>query len=177
MAVGCGIGLSTNISRPICAGVRRPVDPRLIVAVALPHATCGEDLDLGADDADPGFALEQLELPFQPRRQGDVVGIHAGDIAAAGVAGGEIEGADDTAPRVAIALETGVAAGREARAGAVLGAVVDQHQLQVVEALAEDAGNGGRQVVAAVAHRHQDRDQRPGGGHVRSRPAAAGRRR
>ena len=102
-----------------------------------------------------------LELPFEPKGFGTVVGVEIGDVSGPAVLPGNVEGSgpaeasapDDANPAVLFGSF-------EDRGGAVVGSVVDDRELEVGECLGQDAFDGLGDVLFAVVDRHDDVDAR-----------------
>ncbi len=142
----------------------------------LPPPPAGiDDLDEAADDCDRGPRRQHRDLPLEASRQGDVVGIHAGDVAAGGGGDRLVQGRHQAAAGRRQKADARVGGGLSGEQGrrCVDRAVVDDDELEIREALAADAGDGLMEEGGAVAHRQDDADQR-GRHRARLSPAAGG---
>ena len=114
----------------------------------------------GADEAELHIRLQQREAAVEPVREGDVVGVHAGDVATSRFLEPAVQRprqaklllvAQHAQPRVVDAVEErGRVVGRE---------VVDDEQLEVGDALAKDAVERSAEEALAVVDGDQHGDQ------------------
>jgi hypothetical protein len=105
----------------------------------------------------------------KPLGQRHVVGVHPGDVRAAGEAQGLVQGPGVAGVGPADQADAGVAAGQflEDRAAAVGGTVIDDDELEVAEGLRQDALGRLAHVRLAVEHWHANGDRGRRVGHVR----------
>ena len=104
-------------------------------------------------------ACQPRHLPLEPRRQGDVVGIHARDEIGAGLGDPEIQRRDEAVAGTVEQPDPGVL-GRMARGDGsrpVAGTVIDHKQFEIREALPADAVDRLVEIRLAVADRQQHR--------------------
>ena len=152
---------------------RRPADLRAPARheVERPGAIGLRQLEHGASDhGDARVSAQVCELPLEPVRQRDVVGIEPRDVGAPGAIQRTIQRPGETL-RVLVANddEPRIVEGRENLGRPVARTVVDDEQLEILDRLAQHARDGVAQEALAVLHREEDRDERSGlGGHERT---------
>ena len=105
---------------------------------------------------------EKRDLPGESLRHADVVGVHPGDERRAGGVEQLVETGDEAAvfaeDRADARIEHGIAF--DDRAGGIARPVVEYEELEIVEALAQDALDGLGNEALAVIDAHGDTDRR-----------------
>lgn len=132
------------------------------IGLTCPRST--QDADEACAAAELRMGEEEVALSAQAGRMGEVVGVHAGDEFARGLAPGEVGGLDEAA-FVAEEPDPGIG-GRETREDlgrAVAGGMVDDDDLEIAQVLRKQARKGGAHRSGGVANGHGDGD----GGHGR----------
>ena len=128
----------------------RPSEPSALVEVD--HA--------GADDGDGRLGANPRELTFEPLRSSDVVRVEPRDVAPLCLVESPVQGRRETGPLVVPEHDdTRIADRRKEPARVVRRGIVDDDQLEVADALTEDAlhglGEERRAVVDGEQHGHE----------------------
>ena len=113
------------------------VQPRFVAAGAVAHGLGGEVFNLTAARRDIRARLHERELRLQAAHVGDVVGVHSGEIATPRGCARTLERGDDARRLLSNDPHPRIPASpvRENGGGVVRGTVVDDHDLEVIEAL------------------------------------------
>ena len=102
-------------------------------------------------------------LPFKPRRQGNIVRIHAGNQRRPGAGNTEIQCIDEAAAGICQPLNAGILKRmpRTYLGASISGGIVDNEQFKILECLGPDAGQSHIQIGLAVMNRknYAKRDQ------------------
>jgi hypothetical protein len=128
-------------------------------------AAGGQEVFLGGSSGnDIGMVLHPSDLEVKAAREGDIIRVHSGDVAAGGLLEAGVEGADNALGGLMDDVNgvMGLGEGIEEGGGAIVRAIVDDDEFEGGAGLAEDAADGLVQPRRGIAHGHEDGDQGPG---------------
>ena len=106
--------------------------------------------------------LEEGALPLEPRGQGDVVGVEAGDERSPRAPQRPVERDGEAGPGLPLRHEPRIAHAGQERGGAVGGAIVHHDQLEIRERLGEHARDRPGEPGGPVADTHEHGHHRHG---------------
>jgi hypothetical protein len=142
-------------------GRHQPVEPALVAPAPVADRLLGEVPDARAAGGQP-LVLEHPELTLESLRERDVVPVHPGEKAPAGLGAGALERRDETRARLMEDPEAPVTASVDFGdlGRAVHRAVVHDENLEVLERLGREGFERLGDVPRLVPDRQEDRDER-----------------